>query len=282
MHKKSFTLAELMIAVTVISVVVALVMPTLITAVDSYALPEVKAAKTYADIEKAIDIMINSGPYDVNDGNLDATYFIGGTSQASSNNRMRFFCTNLANVLNAKDVDCTMDKVNSYITIPDYYKTNGYIACPDGSGFTVEDNGGGSSRNPICIKKPYRTFDYPGVYMATTYIQDAFDKSCDNFYDNSTKDDYNIKTINNTLISLQLTNFSHNGIYGQETDYYLTHTTYFAKHYPAFFNVICIDTANHTSKSNMYALGINKQGMVIPGIKITDVDIRANWKNGYD
>lgn len=102
--KGAFTLAEIMIVFTVIGILTAILIPTLFASAPEQE--KLRAKKAFNTLTRAVETLTNSGPYDTNDGLLDATPFV-----TDSDGQEDFFCNNLVEVLNVKKADCSNDKV---------------------------------------------------------------------------------------------------------------------------------------------------------------------------
>ncbi len=236
--RKAFTLAEVMIVFTVIGVLSAILIPTLFTSTPEQQ--KLKAKKAFNTITRAVESLTNSGPYDVTNGILESKSYIQGTDQADIDSRNRFFCNNLSEILNVRKSDCSLDNVNNNLSPS--------VSCPSGSAFTGESAG----RNALCMeaKSDNSAFDYEN-------FQKALDTSCEAFWNAVDKDGYNLKTADNVLWGVQLTDFSHDAsilLGGINT--------------PVFYNLICIDTANHNDIDYVFGAGVRKDGKIVVGEKL--------------
>ncbi|MCD8025283.1 MAG: type II secretion system GspH family protein [Candidatus Gastranaerophilales bacterium] len=241
MHKKGFTLAEVLIALVVVGVLSAILIPTLITAAPDEEL--LRAKKAYNTLVRALEYLTNSGPYDVTNGNLDATAYIRGTTSTNKTQRKRFLCNNLAEVLNTKSADCTKtNNIHNKIT----------NSCT--SSYTTDDTNG----NPLCIKT---TTGSSGTALDYDTLRDTLDSVCENTYSGySTGLNAQIETTDNILWSVQNTNFSN----------YST-VTIDGISVPSFYGVICIDTGKSTSSDYVFGMGVRRDGRVITGTKLQEL-----------
>lgn len=105
--KGAFTLAEIMIVFTVIGILTAILIPTLFASAPEQE--KLRAKKAFNTLTRAVETLTNSGPYDTNDGLLDATPFV--TNTETDLRQEAFFCNNLVEVLNVKKADCSNGKV---------------------------------------------------------------------------------------------------------------------------------------------------------------------------
>lgn len=223
-----------MIVFTVIGVLTAILVPALFTASPDQE--KLRAKKAYNTLTRAVESLTNAGPYDANDGKLVSTSF-----STDKDERNSFFCNNLAEILNVKSVDCTIDDTNEGIA-----NTDKCIA------FTSD-----STRKRLCLEES-DTQNVPD----TQKLQDALDASClASFYaDDKPKGEYNFVTSDGIMWGIQRTDFSNE-----------TMITLNAINSPAFYNLICIDVDSHNSPEYVYGAGIRRDGKILVGTKLQEI-----------
>ncbi len=239
---KAFTLAEVITSLVVIGTISMILLPTLLNATPP--VEEYKARKAYNTFFRTVEAVTAGSPYDLANGTLESTNFIFGSTDAKKKERLEFFCSAMADKLNTRDVDCSMDKVNTYV-----YTTN--ASCP--SGFRVNDG----SRKNICLN--ITTSNNTSVPQYDN-LRTALDTTCNNFFNNSSASEYNLKTADETLWSIQRTNFT-NESYGSIN----------GVSFATFYNVVCMDVGKHKKIDYIYSFGISKEGNIIAGKKMQDL-----------
>lgn len=131
--KKAFTLAEIMIVLTVIGILTAILMPIAMqSAPDENVL---KFKKANATLGTVIRELVNSDKYYF-EGDLakkpDGSYIVGSFNNGSgatstSATMLQYFCRTLAEVLTTKSVNCSSvktagnDSVNTFVSVPMVY-----------------------------------------------------------------------------------------------------------------------------------------------------------------
>lgn len=116
--KKAFTLAEIMIALVVIGIITSILLPVAFNNIPNENVMKFK--KGNATLAKVINELVTSGEY-YKDGDLgikaDGTSILGGFSVCGDNNvatkdenLIKYFCTSFADVVNAKEINCSTVK----------------------------------------------------------------------------------------------------------------------------------------------------------------------------
>ncbi|MCD8025282.1 MAG: type II secretion system GspH family protein [Candidatus Gastranaerophilales bacterium] len=234
-YKKGFTLAEVMITFTVIAILAAILIPTLLNSIPDRR--EIKAKKAYHTLAKALEYLTNDGVYK-DTGSLNALYYIDTTVTNYATARNRYFCNNLAEVLNTKTSDCTYNVLNTKIT------------STSGCTFSSSDNSG-MSKKGLCLQLSGSNPNY-------STLQANFDTQCDNAFSTYASSDYvNLVTTDGIYWLIQLTDFSNS-----------TSITVNSINIPAFYNLICIDTAKKNDEDSVYGIGVRWDGKILPGAKL--------------
>ena len=206
---RAFTLAEIMIVFTVIGILTAILLPTLFQSAPDQE--ELKAKKAFNTISRAVDNLTNSSTYELTGGILESTQYISNTDAAgnavadASLMRDSFFCSNLANMLNVKSANCTLDFVNRAVATS---MDNDYM-CAEDYETTTHNNS-----SPVCIYKNNAgnaeidadDIDFDG-------FQSALDNVCEQYYfaasdQGDPENGYNFITSDGVYWGIQLTNFS--------------------------------------------------------------------------
>ena len=158
MKKNAFTLAEIMIVLTVIGALSAILLP-----VAFHGTPDknvIKFKKGHSVLYKAIKELVTSDKY-FYEGDLGLRY---DKKQLTSTDHIReYFCTSFADVLSTKKVNCKADKVGSY---PTYLASNETISAaanesqvpnPDPK---VKSNNGSPIKRPVTEETIAKTKEY--------------------------------------------------------------------------------------------------------------------------
>lgn len=273
--KNAFTLAELMLVFTVIGILTAILIPGLFSAApDQSAL---KAKKAYNTITRAVQTLMNTEPYLIGQ-TLAAPIYIQGTSDNDKKMRNSFFCTNLADILNSTDVDCTYDWVNA--AVPDStnvtaasYSCTGSLSPDDSIAMQESASGQPTQRNGLCTKIN-KTMDENAINGTTAFtdakvdysnLESNLDTICDAYFDSLTSDsdrkkEYNFKTADGTLWGVQLINYAHPWVWNINE-----------VKIPAFHGVVCFSTDKFSSKDYMFGVGIRADGKVHPSTKLSEI-----------
>lgn len=275
---KAFTLAELMIVFTIIGIIVAIIIPILFMASPDQ--PEVKARKAYNSFVRAVESLTNGEPYDINNGLLDAAIFsieaTGGTPRAD------FFCNNLAEYMNIKNNNCNIAGNNAIQMRSNQIN----VAYADGTGCSTEMNCH-QNLNFVCANNLCR-YDYDS-------LRESLDGLCEIYFANHhNRDDYNFITSDNVGWAVQKNDFGLDGEDiapptlkedGTTLQHYNSFNVYGGVKTHTLYSAVCINTSNNLfpdlsdadklaafrEHNNVYAIGVNREGKILPGRKLQDL-----------
>lgn len=272
-NKKAFTLAELMLVFTVIGILTAILVPGLFLASPDQDV--LKAKKAYNTVTRAVQTLMNSDPY-VETGSLNASHYITGTGSDDIVQRNAFFCTNLANAINARNVNCTSDKVNEYMP-NDPGGSDPTQNCSNS--FNPADNTNSEHwsgvRKGICARLANNEAMGPNVRSGVEVLvnkrinysdddnglEPSLDHACDNYFDsmvsNHEENEYNFRTPDNTVWGIQLINYAHPWVLNMN-----------GVRIPSLHGVICFSTDSFKDKNHMFSVGVRHDGVVHPGAKL--------------
>lgn len=253
--KNAFTLAEVMIVFTVIGILTAILIPTLLT--NSPDKEKLKAQKAYNTITRAVEDLLNNGVYSEYDGTLVSTPFIKGNEEKDSKARIQFFCNQLVDHLNVTGVNCNFDNISNNIT------PRTESSC---------DNNGSESKfvidatyqteYPVCLNLSENNdfFDYGSITKTLDSLRTNFFDEYSDINNQIPQDKFNFKTNDGVLWALQLTNFAHNNI-----------VTLHGVSVPGFHSLACFNTADGAGLENTYCLAIRKDGKIIPDTSLQNI-----------
>lgn len=258
---RAFTLAEIMIVFTVIGILTAILLPTLFQSAPDQE--ELKAKKAFNTISRAVDNLTNSSTYELTGGILESTQYISNTDAAgnavadASLMRDSFFCSNLANMLNVKSANCTLDFVNRAVATS---MDNDYM-CAEDYETTTHNNS-----SPVCIYKNNAgnaeidadDIDFDG-------FQNALDNVCEQYFYNAydqgdPENGYNFITSDGVYWGVQLTNFSN-----RET------VTVDGVQTPLNYGVICFNTDRGQTSDYTFGVAIRRDGKILIGTKLQNI-----------
>lgn len=249
-----FTMAECMLVMLIVGVAFAILTPVLFaTAPDQELL---RARKAYHTLLSSVSLMVNSSSYAQSQGSLDMTPYLHtetGTAADLQNIRDRYFCANFAETVNTKFVDCSLDIVN------DAVETSGDTTCSNNFNFAFSSQ---NARNTLCLESDNGRNGMRELLYEE--LMEQLDVSCENFYtknaDTNPSALYNFQTNDGVYWGIQLTNFSHDAAIDQ-----------YGVSIPSFYNLICINTDFHQSAEHTYGAGVNKDGNILLGKKLSDL-----------
>lgn len=183
--------------------------------------------------KKAYNTLSRAVEHMTNSGPYDTNEgILDSTSFVSDTNaRNRFFCNNLSEILNVKKVDCTLDKVSPASS----------TSC------------GSTSSKALCMTVKDSKLDYQT-------LQASIDATCDSWYKDSSVTSsagHNFVTADNVLWGVQLTDFTNT-----------TTVSVDGITSPAFYGIVCFDTAKHTKSDRVYGMGVRRDGKVLPGTRL--------------
>lgn len=253
----AFTLAEIMIVFTVIGILTAILLPSLFQ--SSPDKEKLKVKKAFNTISRAVDNLANSDAYELTGGILDSTSYIsdvdvdGDEIDNVALARNSYFCTNLADMLNVKNVNCSLNFVNDEL--------DGL----EGLKCTEEADTPSNSSTPVCIYNPANNeTEIESTDIDYEDFQNNLDIACQNYQDTGKNRDpenhYNIITSDGVAWGIQLTNFSQsqtvlvNGV-----------TT------PLSYGVICFNVDGGKSPEHTYGLAIRRDGKLQLGMRLQEI-----------
>lgn len=227
-----FTLAELLVVLAVLSVVAAILLPTVFSSMPDEN--RLKFKKGYYTLKRTIDAMVNSEAYTQTDGNFgvilnkneDAPAFAAELSDEQKG--ARYFCIQFSEMLNSTQTQCSKAQA-------DYLNTAGLIAD-----------------------------DFAVTNLTTTSDATTLDGKCDAFMATEESKKYiNVATQDGIYWSLPYDNFS--GKAG--TDQAKTVPGY--GKVPAYYAVVCMDV-DGVGGQEAFGFGIRRDGKVIAGKRAKD------------
>ena len=155
--------------------------------------------------------------------------------------------------MNTKFVDCSLDIVN------DAVETSGDTTCSNNFNFAFSSQ---NARNTLCLESDNGRNGMRELLYEE--LMEQLDVSCENFYtknaDTNPSALYNFQTNDGVYWGIQLTNFSHDAAIDQ-----------YGVSIPSFYNLICINTDFHQSAEHTFGAGVNKDGNILLGKKLSDL-----------
>ena len=253
--KNAFTLAEVMIVFTVIGILTAILIPTLLT--NSPDKEKLKAQKAYNTITRAVEDLLNNGVYSEYDGTLNSTPFIKGNEEKDSKARIQFFCNQLVDHLNVTGVNCSFDNISNSITSDPESSCNN-----NGSESKFVIDAMYQTKYPVCLNLSENNdfFDYGLIAETLDSLKVNFFEEYSDINNQIPQDKFNFKTNDGVLWALQLTNFAHNSI-----------VTLNGVSVPGFHSLACFNTADGAGLENTYCLAIRKDGKIIPDPSLQNI-----------
>lgn len=258
-NKKAFTLAELMLVFTVIGILTAILVPGLFLASPDQDV--LKAKKAYNTVTRAVQTLMNSDPY-VETGSLNASHYITGTDSDDIVQRNAFFCTNLANAINARNVNCALDNVNKYMP-NEPGGSDPTQNCSDSfnPADSTEEGHWSGERKGICTNLANNETGRINYSDDDNGLEPRLDHACDDYFDsivsNHEENEYNFRTPDNTVWGIQLINYAHPWVLNMN-----------GVRIPRLHGVICFSTDGFKDKNHMFSVGVRHDGVVHPGAKL--------------
>lgn len=249
---KGFTLAELMVVFTVVAIIAALLIPTLLSVAPDRS--ELKAKKAYNTLTRAVETLTNNAPYDANDGILDAVpYITNNDAIIQQHQRNSFFCNNLAELLNVRNANCN-EATGA-----------GWMNAKNVTGTALNSNEATAvcAAANDCGQKLH--FDTTDNVFDFDILQQNLDMICSNYVtaNNAPANLYNFLTPDGSGWIIQKYDFSltNNTVYGGVT-------------FPTIYATVCVNTGDltdRTNTTNLYGIGINRAGKILAGRKLQDL-----------
>ncbi len=227
-----FTLAELLVVLAVLSVVAAILLPTVFSSMPDEN--RLKFKKGYYTLKRTIDAMVNSEAYTTTEGNFgvilndneDAPGFAAELSDGQ--NGSRYFCIQFSEMLNSTQTQCSEGQ-------GDYLNTTGVISD-----------------------------DFAATNLTTTSDSNSLDGKCDAFMATEDSKKYiNVATQDGIYWSLPYDNFS-----GKAGSNQVKTISGYGK-VPAYYAVVCMDV-DGVGGQPAFGFGIRRDGKVIAGKRAKD------------